>query len=381
MAGSGGCQGGPYCQTGWYASPAVADLEGDGQPDVIWGAYDVVALNGANGSLKWRATSADRVWPGVAVADLTGDGTLEVIVGRSSDRLTVYNRFGTAIWTRNPFGSGELRTLAVSDLETDGQLEIIVGTAGYAPFQLNAFEPNGTVRAGWPVRHAGDPGWGAGLWNENVTVADMNGDGFKEVFSPTSGYNVIAVNRDGNQLTVNPMYASRTFWSEVGVGVDQAVDLRGYANCGLEHRPDFGSSAPAIADVNGDGVPELIVVGNVYNCGTNPYTSLYHMPFIFKLDHTRWTGSGFDWTVIPTPGAGSGPRSEDYSVIQSVQPNAVVGDLDGDGFKEILFPSYDGKVHAYWLDKREHGNWPYTIPVSGAPGTPSASPASPSSST
>ena len=91
----GGCSSGPSCATGWYSSPAVADLDVDGQPDVIWGAYGVVALNGANGSLKWRAPSANRVWPGVAVADLTGDGTLEVIVGRDSDQLTVYNRLGS----------------------------------------------------------------------------------------------------------------------------------------------------------------------------------------------------------------------------------------------------------------------------------------------
>ena len=77
----GGCTAGG-CQTGWYASPAVADLDGDGAPDVAWGAYDVVALNGADGSLKWRAPNGSRVWPGIAVADLTGDGTLEVIAGR-----------------------------------------------------------------------------------------------------------------------------------------------------------------------------------------------------------------------------------------------------------------------------------------------------------
>jgi hypothetical protein len=364
----GGCFTGPYCDPGWYSSPAVADLEGDGQPDVIWGGYDLVALNGANGSLGWRAPSGDRIWPGVAVADLTGDGTAEVIVGRSSDKLTVYNRSGAAIWTRNPFGTGEVRTLAVADLENDGQLEIIVGSAGSSTFQLNAFEPNGTVRTGWPALHSGDPGGGGGLWNQNLAVADMNGDAFKEVFSPASSYNVIAVDRNGNQLGVNTMYAPRTVWSQIGMGVDQAVDLRGSANCGVEHRPDFGSSAPAIADVNGDGVPELIVVGNVTNCGTSPYTSLYHMPFILNLDHTRWSGSGFDWTVLPTPGIGSGPRSQDYNVIPTVQPNAVVADLDGDGLKEILFASYDGKVHAYGLDKSEHGHWPYTIPVSGAAG-------------
>ena len=56
----GGCTGGG-CQTGWYASPAVADLEPDGSPYVVWGAYDVVALNGATGALKWWVPNGQRV--------------------------------------------------------------------------------------------------------------------------------------------------------------------------------------------------------------------------------------------------------------------------------------------------------------------------------
>ena len=137
----GGCTAGG-CQTGWYSSPAVADLDLDGLPDVVWGAYDVVALNGADGSPKWRAPSGNRVWPGVAVADLTGDGTLEVIAGRGGDLLTVYDRFGTLLWAVNPFGGGEVRTLAVEDLEFDGQFDIVVGRAsGGATLQLNAFTP------------------------------------------------------------------------------------------------------------------------------------------------------------------------------------------------------------------------------------------------
>jgi len=267
-----------------------------------------------------------------------------------------------------------VRTLAVADLESDGQLEVVVGRAsGGSHEQLNVYEPDGTVRPGWPAPHAGAPGYGWGMYNENVAVADMNGDGLKEVFGPTDTHYITALDRFGNQLPTSPIYNGANppgpkIWRQVGVHVDHYVDLIGYANCGVEHRPNWANSAPVAADVNGDGVPEWIAVGNVYNCGTNPYTDLYYMPFIFNLDRTRWSGSGFDWTAIPAPGPGSAPLSEDYNEIENAVPNPVVVDLDGDGFREILFPSYDGKVHAYWLDKTEHGSWPYVVPTSGAPG-------------
>jgi uncharacterized repeat protein (TIGR01451 family) len=41
--------------------------------------------------------------------------------------------------------------------------------------------------------------------------------------------------------------------------------------------------------------------------------------------------------------------------------NAAAGDMDGDGRRDILYSSYDGRVHAFWLDKTEHGNWPYSV--------------------
>ena len=363
----GGCFS-SWCQTGWYASPAVADLDGDGAKEVIWGSYDLVALNGVDGTLKWRAPNGSRVWPGVVLADLTGDGSLEIVVGRSGDQLTVYDRFGAVVWTRNPFGGGEVRTLAVADLESDGNLEIVVGRANVgATEQVNVYEPSGTIRPGWPARHTGEPGSGWGMYNENVTVADLDGDGFKEVFAPTDTHYITALDRNGNQLAVNPMYTGRSYWSEVGVHVDHAVDILGYANCGVEHRPNFANAAPSVGDLDGNGTLELVVPGDVYNCaiGDNQAGDLYYMPWILRFDRTRWAGSGYDWTVLPTPGPGSGPLSEDYSVIENSVTNAVLADLDSDGRQEILFSSYDGKVHAWWLDKTEHGSWPYVVPGSG----------------
>ena len=54
-------------------------------------------------------------------------------------------------------------------------------------------------------------------------------------------------------------------------------------------------------------------------------------------------------------------RDRDYNVIESAPPNPVVADLDGDGVAEILHASYDGRLHAWWLDKTEHGAWPYSV--------------------
>ena len=96
-------------------------------------------------------------------------------------------------------------------------------------------------------------------------------------------------------------------WSQVGVHVSDAVDLRGDADCGTEYRPNFANSAPTLADVNGDGTREVVVVGNVYNCGTDPYTDLYDMPFILNADRSRWRGNGFDWTSIPAPDGAAAP--------------------------------------------------------------------------
>jgi hypothetical protein len=368
---------GSFCQTGWYSSPAISDLDGDGAPEVVWGSYDLFVYQGSNGALRARAANPQRVWPGVAVADLTGDGSREIVVGRGGNQVHVYRFVPPStlqvVWsTAAAFPtSGEVRSLAVEDLESDGQLEVVVGRASSGQDrQVNVFNANGTQRAGFPARRPGEEGAGAGMYNENLTVADLNGDGLKEIIAPTDTHYITALHPNGDQILTHPMYdhignAGPTPWSRVGVHVDHSVDLVGFANCGTQHRPNFANSAPAIGDLDGDGTREIVVPGNVYNCGTSPYTDLYYTPFVLRRDRSRWSGSGFDWTAVPPPGPGSGPLSQDFNVIESAAPNVVLADLDGDGRLEILLPSYDGRLHAWWLDKTERHSWPFDVPGSG----------------
>jgi hypothetical protein len=185
-----------------------------------------------------------------------------------------------------------------------------------------------------------------------------------EIVVPSDVHYINAYEISGAQIPAHPMYGGKG-WGKVGVHVDHAVDLRGYANCGTEHRPNFAHAPATMADVDGNGAVEVIVAGNVYNCGASPYASLYEMAFIFNGDRSRWQAGGYNWEAIPAPDGSAAPLSEDYGVIENAMPNPVVADLDGDGLLEILHASYDGRLHAYWLDKSEHGSWPYDVAGTG----------------
>ncbi len=102
----GGCYS-SWCERGWYSSPAVADLDGDGTDEVIASAYSIVALDGETGSLIWRiasghdrgqpgASNSGRTWPGIVVADVDGDHTDEIVTAHGGGYVSVYDWMATS---------------------------------------------------------------------------------------------------------------------------------------------------------------------------------------------------------------------------------------------------------------------------------------------
>jgi hypothetical protein len=176
---------------------------------------------------------------------------------------------------------------------------------------------------------------------------------------------VCSYQEDGTPVPASPSIYGARVWGEVGIWESYATELRGWGTCNRSdgraerHRTNFAHGPATIADVDGDGVLEIVAAGNTYDCSTSPYTSRYSGVFIFNRDRSRFVMPGADWRIVPIDTGA--PISESYHVIESAHPNPVVVDLDGDGEKEILFASYDGRVHAFWLDRTEHGNWPYSV--------------------
>jgi len=362
----GGCYS-SWCETGWYSSPAVADLDGDGTPEVIAATYTLFVLNGATGGLKWSRpapSGSGRVWPGVVLADLEGDGDLEIVTAHGEGYLRALSHTGAVLWTAHP-ANNEFRSLAAGDLDQDGDLELAVGRAQLNRVNAWVYEHNGALRSGWP-QIAGSEGSAAGIYNDTIGLGDINNDGQLELIIPSDTITIGAFRANGTQYPTNSLYHDHPghdmdLWSEVPAYVNLEYEVRGWGPCDQPNtaRANFAIGPANVVDLNGDGKKEIVVIGNVHNCNTNPYTDLYNTPYILNADRTRFKAGVYDWSTPPVnTGA---PLSMNYNVIEDIAPNPVTVDLDGDGVLEILFPSYDGKMHAFWLDKSEHGAWPYSV--------------------
>jgi uncharacterized repeat protein (TIGR01451 family) len=368
----GGCYN-SWCETGWYSSPATADLDADGHVEVIASAYSIFVLDGSTGTLKWKmpsghdrsepgAPNVGRTWPGIVISDVDNDGQLEIVTAHSGGVVSVYDHLGyfKPNWPKQPTTS-ELRGLSVSDLDGDHLQEIIVTAAIGSSVNTWVYEPNGTLRPGWP-QLSNNSGYAWGVYNSNAAAGDMNGDGAGEVVVPSDVHYICAYQADGTQIPANPIYGNKG-WGKVGVWESLATELRGWGACDGQraesYRTNFADGPSVIADVNGDGINEVVATGNVYDCYAGYPPSRYDGVYIFNADRSRFQDGEFDWQSVPVDTGA--PLSEDYNVIETAEPNPAVADLDRDGNMEILYASYDGRMHAFWLDKTEHGNWPYSV--------------------
>ncbi|MBE9061400.1 putative Ig domain-containing protein [cf. Phormidesmis sp. LEGE 11477] len=245
-------------------SPAIADLDHNGSPEII---FRNIALD-SEGNLLWQGDESGGLGSGSgwsAVADLDLDGAPEIVAGRSA-----YRADGSLYWNA-AINDGYS---AIGNFDLDPFPEIVV-TGGYGGNEVHLLEHTGDIK--WTTTL---PTTGGG----NPTVADFDGDGLPEIgVAGASRY--VAIETDGSikWASATQDTSSRTTGSSVfdfdGDGRAEVVYgderyLRIYD--GTDGRILFQSpktsgtlrELPVIADVDADGNAEIVAIANDYSRGT-----------------------------------------------------------------------------------------------------------------
>lgn len=388
--------------TGWVeeaynSTPAVCDLNGDGNLEIISSAYSILNIDAKTGNLNWRINSGydrsgqgnyvGRTWSDIIVKDIDADTKPEIITGHSDGTVSVYNNEGyfKTGWPQKAINA-EIKSVKVCDLDLDGTDEIIVGAGVEDGTNVWVFEHDGTLRTGWPQLNTAndavktpngtDGSYAWGIFNDNISVGDINGDNYPEIIVPSDVPFICAYDRDGNLIPANTIFGNRA-WGKVGVWEDYSFEKK-VENEGWGASEDWRTGLPVdllnlprterytvnfsfgkslVTDVNGDGKNEVVVTGNVYDRAYGfPPPGKYQGLFIFNGDRTRFTEGKYHWEYQPTDTGA--PISEDWNEIELCMPDPVAEDIDSDGNREIIYPTYDGSINCFWLDR---SSWKYTV--------------------
>lgn len=298
------------------ATPAIGDVDGDGDNDlVVAGGQGAAAYDGPSGTRLWAVATlpgADRmpICGGVGLYDFDGDGAMEIVLGR-----TVLDGKDGSLVGAGSKGEGTGHQWAATfgaaaDIDADGTLDVVVGNAVY---------------------HAdGSSVWENGLSDGFVGVADFDGDAGLEIVVSTFGdentgsAGTLRLQDDDGKLLWSVASATRT------VG------------------------PPAVADFDGDGAPEIVVVGTnaIQRFDGDGKLAWQREVMDFSSGFTGVSAFDFDgdgtfevvyadendlWAFDGPTGAVLLQETRHSSATCSEYPSVV--DLDGDGHAEILYTS------------------------------------------
>lgn len=351
----------------WFGSPAVFDLDADGGNEVIAGRHSVLYVWDAEGKLLWRApvgeeaSSANdhggsRQYAAPVVGDLNDDGYGEIAIAYGN-KVALYDYSGNLMpgWPEAfPGTSGEIRSFAADDLDGDGDMEILAVKTADGPVTM-VWSLDGSAFPGWPQVRGCDECGEYGGYNQNIGTADLDGDGTPEVVSTYDCCHIGIMYADGSPVRAHPMFTG-PYASSVPMFHDIDLAIQGWGADGND-RDEFTDSPPVFGDVDGDGLPEVILYADHEQAGE--YVNRGNSLWALNPDMTR--PAGFETPI--TSGAPLYTGYED-NIVQ-VAPAPALADLADDARPEVVAPSYDGCM--YCFSPSGVVLWSYRFDTAGSP--------------
>ncbi|MFY0526282.1 FG-GAP-like repeat-containing protein [Archangium gephyra] len=297
---------------------ATGDVNGDGRPEVLSVGTSVdVLLNEGGGHLSAPNSLAQGDFSSVALADLDGDGRVDIATVEGSNIRIFHNTGGgtfTAQTSHTAGSSARLGPVAAADLNGDGRMDLVTSGDQFVRVLLNTGENTFAPPATYAMKTSA---------RGRLALGDLNADG-KSDMAILDGTDLSVFLNAGNGTFGPPMHL------EVGTS---AITASGPGSLG-------------IADMNGDGWPELV-------------TSAQDV-FVFFNQGNGTFGAARRFSTWPFPARAS-----------------VVGDVDRDGARDVVIgmqglfsPQYSltpNVVAVMFNDGQGHLGAPVPFPSQTAP--------------
>ncbi len=328
----GGLQGGPLGRFSYRLSDleggrasVLVDFDGDGDPDLLvydgWRldlAYNQAGVQaGKPGVFKlWATFPPPDVQVGqyglLLAGDVDGDGRNDAVLlgrgqsvpaaaGSSRDNLSwiwlnqinshgVYSKTTTIIADLNGLS---VAAAALADLDGDGDLDLLAAASPTRAKSMLGSEALVLINDG--VGQFSDSGQRfAAKAAASVALADLDGDGDPDALVGYRRGALLLINQGGDQSGIGGAYA-------LGEQTISGKNIR----------------AVSLADLDGDGDPDALVVGN-------------------QSADLWWNDGGGRFTQASR----SFPAREDE--------NLTVGDFNNDGRQDIFIAQYDQTARLWW---------------------------------
>lgn len=350
----------------WLGSPAVADLDGDGEAEILAARHGLLLGWHLDGEVVFRAEVEGRIWASPVVADVVPEAPgLEVAVAARGQ----IHLFGPDGAERPGFPvawQDELRSLAGGDIDGDGRLELVAVTTnplsgGGQRDIVIAVNDDGSLVAGFPPNTTGAAGcddacYVTGGYDQNIALGDVNGDGAMDVFATQDNAYLSLHDGAGRAFDAASMFEGRTKFSGVRFLHDYDEARQGWApEEASANQAHFTNSAPAIADVDGDGANDLIVLGSVQNASQDDRLRGVAL-WVLHPDGSRldaWS------TPFHAPDYLAGLWDYEGTNVVGATNQVAVVDLDPErAGPEMVFAGFDGRIHA--IDARAEPLWEAT---------------------
>jgi len=252
---------------------AIGDTKNDGKLRIVTGSMDgKVYCVDRYGKTEWSYDTKGSIKHSAPqLYDSGGDNKLKTFIGSTSGRVVRLDEDGNVEWQTN-MGAGVISTVRVMDMDNKNKTDLVVRDKNG---QVSIFT-DGQMKPGWPQTI----GPKSGDWAFELNVMDINKDGHSEVVGQTPlPYSLKVYDSAGNVKNTMPL-PGKSYAQVRMADIDKDgeldmvitynkpeeneayIDIRNQKGESISGWPKkvgtYMADTPQVADVNGDGDPEII---------------------------------------------------------------------------------------------------------------------------